>query len=96
MIFETKKPGVKIKSVLADLGSEYEIKRIDLWNNIYRDLGNGYEIQIGEIDNADRIFNVSVSIWMNKPTVKPIESVANIKSVQELKSVLDEMIVKYS
>lgn len=96
MIFEVKKPGKKIKSVLSELGSDYEIKRIDLWNNIYRDLKNGFEIHIGEIDNDVQDFNVSVSIWQNRPTIKSIETISNVKSVQQLKNILDRMILKYS
>lgn len=96
MIFEVKKPGKKIKDTLVELGSDYEIKRVDLWNNIYRDLGNGYELFVGEVDNTDKDFNVSVSVYQNKPNIKPIETISNIKSTEELKTILNELVIKYS
>ena len=96
MRFEVKQPGNKIKSVLTDLGLNYEIKRVDLWNNIYRDLKNGYEIIIGEIDNTDQDFNVSISVYQNKPQIKSIETVSNVRSLEELKMILDSLVAKYS
>ncbi|MFP7201917.1 hypothetical protein SFC08_13160 [Lysinibacillus halotolerans] len=96
MIFETKQPGRKIKSVLAELGSDYEIKRVDLWNNIYRNLGNGYELIVGEVDNNDKILNVSISVYKNKPQVQHIETINNINSLENLKTTLRELVVKYS
>ncbi|MCS5499844.1 hypothetical protein NY607_01835 [Lysinibacillus sp. A4] len=95
MIFEVKKPGKKIKDTLAELGSDYEIKRVDLWNNIYRDLGNGYELFVGEVDNTDKDFNVSVSVYQNKPNVKSVETISNIKSTEELRTILNELVIKY-
>lgn len=96
MIFETKQPGKKIKSVLAELGSDYEIKRVDLWNNIYRNLENGYELIVGEVDNNDKNLNVSISVYKNKPQVQHIETINNINSLENLKTTLRELVVKYS
>lgn len=96
MIFDIKNPGNKIKSVLSELGPDYEIKRVDLWNSIYRDLGNGYELIVNEIDNNEKGLDVSISVYQNKPQIKHIETIRKINSLENLKTALEELVVKYS
>ncbi len=94
MLLESKNPGKKIRDICKALGDEYSIKVIDLENVIYRDLGNGYDFEVSNLDNRKKEFNAILYIWDNrKPHI--VETVSDIHSAEELKSVLDKSAEKY-
>lgn len=95
MIFETKKPGKKIKEFCAKLGEPYSIRVIDLENVIYRDLGNGYDFEISGLDNQKKSFQATLFIWQTKPDLHMIEQVSNISSFENLVTELDKALEKY-
>ncbi|WP_315069675.1 hypothetical protein [uncultured Clostridium sp.] len=88
-------PSKKIKDICADLGKPYIIKAIDLENVIYRDLGNGFDLEISGLDNQKKSFNVTLFVWETKNNVHVIETISDIKSLDELKSYLNSISTKY-
>lgn len=94
-MFEVKKPGKKIKTVLAELGTNYEIKAIDSENCIYRDLKNGYDIEVSGLDNAKRDFVATVYVWETSPRTRTVETIRGIDSIDSLKQTLSSIINKY-
>ena len=97
MMFEVKKPGKKIKSICSELGSDYTIRLFDLENVIYRDLGNGYDLEVSQLDNARKAFNATLYIWRiaNPGSPYVVETIRDIQSIEELKSVLATAADKY-
>lgn len=94
MILEVGNPGKKIREACKALGKDYTIRVFDLENVIYRDLGNGYDFEISNIDNRKKSFEPVLYIWDNrKPHI--VETISDIHSVEELKSVLDQSVKKY-
>lgn len=78
------------------------MKRIDLENCIYRDLGNGYDIEISGLTkpmNRGTYCNF-VCVWdiRNGGDVyaRSVEYVYDIKSLEHLKCVLDGLVEKYT
>lgn len=95
MIFETKKPGKKIKEICAKLGEGYSVRVIDLENVIYRDLGNGYDFEISGLDNHKQSFQATLFIWQTRPDQHIIEQISDISSFENLVTELDKAVHKY-
>ena len=95
-MFEVKQPGKKIKTVLNDLGSDYEIKVIDAEQCIYRNLNNGYDIEVSGLNNQRKSFEARVYVWNTKDGTRIVERNTDIASFEELKKTLDDLSIKYS
>lgn len=95
-LFEVKKPGKKIKNILAELGSSYEIKVIDAEQCIYRNLHNGYDIEVSGLNNQKQSFKASIYVWETSPNLQIVEKIMDINSLDKLRVKLGELSVKYS
>ncbi|MGE6261023.1 hypothetical protein ACQKCU_24625 [Heyndrickxia sporothermodurans] len=91
-----RKPGKKIKEYLSMLGSFYQIKIIDLEYCIYRDLHNGYDIEVNGLDNACKNFTPDIHVWITSNGTRIIESINDIQSFDDLRTTLDHLVTKYS
>lgn len=67
-----------IKNTLELLGSEYCEKIIDLERCIYRDLGNGYDIEISGLDNKKQNPKVTIYLWCKKERVEIVRTVSDV------------------
>lgn len=88
----------KMHEALAALGPAYKTQVIDWELCIYRDLGNGFDIEVSGMDNNRRkpIYCPSVWVWDMRPGVdRTVENVRDIKSLPELVRVLDMLSDKY-
>lgn len=98
-----KKPGKRLKEVCKALGDPYTIRFIDFGYVIYRDLGNGYDIEIGGLNSSRRRFLADVYVWAYF-TKKPgyhfsghtVENRFDIKTFEDLQRHLDAMVDKWS
>ena len=65
----TDKPATPhMKKLCNSLGSEYEINQhFGLERIIYRDLGNGYEIEISGANTSSKNKPVSIFLWCTAP-----------------------------
>ena len=94
MFLEVRDPGKKIRETCKALGTDYTIRVFDLENVIYRDLGNGYDFEVSNLDNQKKSFEPVLYIWDNRKH-HIVETISDIHSVEELKSVLDQSVKKY-
>lgn len=76
------------------LGSDYCIKVIDEEECVYRDLGNGYDIEVCGV-RCRRRNNISIYVWQKEGALRIVESVFGIASLPELKSKLDCLVAIY-
>lgn len=88
-------PCKKIKDICFQLGEPYSIKLIDFENTIYRDLGNGFDIEVSGLDNHQKSINASIYVWRTKLFLDTVETIHNITSIIELKNTLDYLAIKY-
>lgn len=93
-MIEVKNPGKKIREICKALGKDYTIRVMDFENVIYRDLGNGYDFEISKLDNRRKSFDATLYIWDNRKTIT-VETISGIRSIEELRSVLDRSVEKY-
>lgn len=92
--------GKRMKAALEYLGKEYTIKKIDSENCIYRDLRNGYDIEISGINHPRGGVCNYVCVWdvrngKGLGYSRSVEYVRQPKSLWELKKVLDTLCKKY-
>lgn len=90
-----KAPGKKIKDICLQLGEPYTIKVIDRENSIYRDLGNGFDIEVSGLDNQKKSINASIYVWQTKNFIHTVETIHDINSIIELKDTLGYLAIKY-
>ncbi len=57
----------KLEKVVAALGEPYAIKEIDGSPSIYRDLGNGFDIEVFSANNYKTWF---VNVWQRQPHIE--------------------------
>lgn len=67
-----------IKQALDLLGAEYCEKFIDLERCVYRDFGNGYDIEISGLDNKKRNPKVTIYLWCKKEQAEIVKSVSDV------------------
>lgn len=95
-MFEVKNSGKKIKSILEELGTNYEIKVIDAEQCIYRNLQNGFDIEVSGLNNQKQAFKADIYVWDCRNGSRIVDRVQNVTSLNELKEKLEELSVKYS
>ena len=96
MLLDFKAPGRKIKDISDQLGEQYQIRLFDGRNVVYRDLGNGYDFEIGGLDNKESSFNAVLYIWHNTDYSQSIiETIDGISSYENLVSLLNAKIDYY-
>lgn len=62
-MFEARKPTKHIKELCAALGSQYEIRVIDFEQVIYRDFGNGFNVEISGVNHNSSKRNAWIYMW---------------------------------
>lgn len=83
-LWEVKKPTTHMRRLCKSLGTKYSIGVIDLESVIYRDLGNGYDIEVSEVNTSSQRKKATIYLWRNKNVI-----------VRALKSVPQDSIDKY-
>ena len=72
-------PKKGLKDLLAQVGKDYSIERIDFENCLYRDFKNGFDVEISGADRST-ICNKPVTIFLWGPLYKGHSSV--VKTLQ--------------
>ena len=89
----------KLNDTLMYLNSDYSIKTIDMEPCIYRKISDRYDIEVSGLDNSSKNFSADIYVWDISNGVgvgaATVENIHGIKSVDELKTVLDSLFVKY-
>lgn len=62
-IAEWYAPGRKIRRICSSLGTDYKIKRSDVKNVIWRDLGNGKALEVTGLDNLTEAVDGTIIVY---------------------------------
>ena len=85
-----------LTDICKDLGSEYEIKEIDLENCIYRNLHNGFDFEISGIWRRLGKITCTLFIWDIKEAPLVVEIVDFEKvTFNQFQEVLEKLARKY-
>lgn len=77
-----------IKKVVDALGEQYTLMRIDEDWCLYRDLGNGYDIEVNLRGTKKIAICATVYVWQVRDQLKVIEIIEGINSIEELRRIL--------
>ena len=70
------KPSQHMKSLCKELGPEYRITVIDLSQVIYRDFGNGFDLEISGVNTSSLRKRATLYLWHDKNRmIKIVKSV---------------------
>lgn len=91
--------GKRMKAALEYLGKDYTIENIDGENCIYRDLHNGYDIEISGINHPRGGICNFVCVWDVRKgkdiRAHSVEYVYQPKSLWDLRCILNDLCKKY-
>ncbi len=87
-------PTKAIKELCLQLGSDYGIKVVDRENVIYRNLGNGYDIEVSRLDTNRSRMNATIYVWKTESS-QIVDIIKNINSFEKLKQTLSEVSTRY-
>ena len=77
-----------IEEVAELLGNQYTLLLIDDSWCLYRDLGNGYDVEINMCKTRKYALNVTVYVWQVRDKLRVIEKIEGIKEIEDLKYIL--------
>lgn len=86
---QIRKPTKHILDIAKELGPDYSVKNIDFENVIYREI-NGYEFEVSGLDHNSKTFNATLYVWDVTLGIFTVESVPNIRTMNQLRSLLSE------
>ncbi|MDO5518392.1 MAG: hypothetical protein Q4F66_12635 [Clostridium sp.] len=89
-----RQPKESIKQIAAALGQQYTLMLIDEEWCLYRDLGNGYDIEINLNGIRKASLNATVKVWQVRDQLKVIQRIEGISDIKTLRRVLRLMINK--
>lgn len=69
-----------IQQLLQELGDQYRIMRIDFELCIYRDFGNGFDLEIGGVSHTARKCPATLYLWYMGEKYRPL----NVKTVHDV------------
>ena len=77
-----------IKEVVDALGKQYTLMHIDGDWCLYRDLGNGYDIEVNLRGTRKISIQATVYVWQVRDQLRVIEMIQGIKDIEDLKGIL--------
>lgn len=67
--FTIKKPTEHMKKLCKELGPDYSITAIDLERVIYRDFGNGYDVEISCMNTTSTRKKARIYLWRDQDRI---------------------------
>ena len=83
-----------IKKVVDTLGEQYTLMCIDEDWCLYRDLGNGYDIEVNLSGTKKLTLNATVYVWQVRDQLMVIETIEGISNIEELRRILRRVVNK--
>lgn len=68
-IWTVAKPTTHMKKLCKELGPEYRIVNIDLERVIYRDFGNGYDVEISGVNTSSQCKKARIYLWKDQTRI---------------------------
>ena len=89
-----RKPSRQMQMIADALGAKYSLVYIDLKWCIYRDLFNGFDIEIANHRVKAKPINLTVYVWQVRDQLKVIETIEGISNIEELRRILRYVVNK--
>ena len=92
-IWDVRKPTAHMRKLCRSLGEQYRITDIDLERVIYRDFGNGYDVEICDVNTSSAKKKANIYLW--KDGLRIVERLIGVPQ-EEIGSTVDALYEKYS
>lgn len=92
-IWDVRKPTAHMRKLCRSLGEQYRITDIDLERVIYRDFGNGYDVEICGVNTSSAKKKANIYLW--KDGLRIVERLIGVPQ-DEISRVVDALYEKYS
>lgn len=92
-IWDVRKPTAHMRKLCRSLGEQYRITDIDLERVIYRDFGNGYDVEICGVNTSSTRKKANIYLW--KDGIRIVERCIGVPQ-DEISRVVDALYEKYS
>ena len=89
-----RKPSRQMQMIVDALGEKYSLVYIDLKWCIYRDLFNGFDIEIANHRVKGKPIHLTIYVWQVRDQLKVIETIEGINNIEELQKVLRGVVNK--
>lgn len=94
-IWEVRKPTTHMRKLCKSLGAKYSLRVIDFERVIYRDLGNGYDIEVSGMNTSSLKRKATIYLWKDKKVIvrglKGVPQDSIDKYVEELKTFAESL-----
>jgi len=67
--WDVKRPTTHMRKLCKELGPEYRIRVIDLEQVIYRDFGNGYNLEISGVNTTSEKKRATLYMWWGERVI---------------------------
>lgn len=92
-IWDVRKPMAHMRKLCRSLGDQYRITDIDLERVIYRDFGNGYDVEISGVNTSSVRKKANIYLWKDGQCI--VERLIGVPQ-EEIGSAVDALYEKYS
>lgn len=92
-IWDVRKPTAYMRKLCRSLGEQYRITDIDLERVIYRDFGNGYDVEICGVNTSTTRKKANIYLW--KDDIRIVERRIGVPQ-NEIGSAVDALYEKYT
>ena len=92
-IWDVRKPTAHMRKLCRSLGEQYRITDIDLERVIYRDFGNGYDVEICGVNTSSTRKKANIYLW--KDGLRIVERRIGVPQ-DEIGSTVNALYEKYS
>ena len=90
--WDVKKPTTQMRQLCKSLGDQYRITIIDLERAINRDFGNGYDVEISNMNTTSLRKKARIYLWKDKKRI--VDRVYDVPR-EDIGKVLDALYEKY-
>ena len=91
-----RKPTTHMRQLCRELGPEYTILVLDLEQVIYRDFGNGYNVEISRMNTSSKRKRASLYLWfVERIKIKSVHDVPQDEigeRVEELRAYTEKLV----
>ena len=77
-----------IEEVATTLGNQYTLALIDNSWCLYRDLGNGYDVEVNLGKTRKHSLKATVYVWQVRDKLKVIDKIDDISEIEDLEYIL--------
>ena len=91
--WDVKKPTTQMRQLCKSLGDQYRITIIDLERVINRDFGNGYDVEISNMNTTSLRKKARIYLWKDKKRI--VDRLYDVPR-EDIGKVVDALYDKYS